>query len=302
MCADGFLNLLKPPGMTSHDASSFVRALLRGRRTGHLGTLDPAAAGVLPIAVGRATRLFSLASGSDKAYRAEITFGLTTDTMDADGELTSRQDSSRLTADAVRALLPGFTGEVEQVPPAFSAVQVGGRRMHELARRGVDVQAPPRRVRILSLGLVDFLPGPAARAVLDVVCTAGTYVRVLASDLGRVTGCGACLTFLVRTRAGPFELSDAITMQECEAAAERGDLVGALLPMDWPLGHLPALALDAPRALRFVQGTRVAVEAGLASRARVYGPDDHFLGLGELVQPGQLAPRLVLAAREEAEP
>jgi tRNA pseudouridine55 synthase len=301
MAADGFLNLLKPPGMTSHDVVSLVRARLGVSRVGHLGTLDPAAAGVLPICVGRATRLFQFASGRDKAYRAEVAFGVTTDTLDTQGEVVEVRDSRDLTEAALAALLAELVGEMEQAPPAFSAARVGGRRLHELARRGEPREGRPKRVRIERLELVDFAPGRQARALMDVVCSAGTYVRVLAADLGRNAGCGAHLAFLVRTRVGPFELSDSLTVEELAAAGEKGEEEGVLLPADWPLADLPAVELDASSARAFAQGTSVRTDAPPGWPVKAYGPGRSFLGLGEIVAARQIRPRVVLAGEGGSE-
>jgi tRNA pseudouridine55 synthase len=289
---DGFLNLLKPPGMTSHEVVAWARSQLGLSRIGHLGTLDPAAAGVLPLSLGKATRLFDYASGPDKAYRAEIAFGLQTDTLDAEGAVVARSDASGLTESALRALLPQFLGEIEQIPPAFSSVSVGGRRLHQSARAGARVALAPRRVTIKQLDLVDFTPGARAYALMDIVCTSGTYIRALADDLGRAAGCGACLGFLVRTRAGRFELAHASTLEEAAlrlrsgqalrlgslrgggappaadgrpTEGERGGGVPALhgaeellLPLDWPLVGLPEVVLTSSEAVAFVRGTRVS--------------------------------------------
>jgi tRNA pseudouridine55 synthase len=312
MPRDGFLNLLKPPGMTSHDAVTFLRSRLRMRRIGHLGTLDPAAAGVLPIAIGRATRLLDYTAGLTKAYRAEITFGATTDTLDADGSATAWGDAGALARPQLLDLLTRFIGDIQQTPPAHSAVQVDGQRLHKLARRGETPAVRPRTVRIDSIDLVGFWPGRRARALMDVVCGAGTYIRSLAADLGELVGCGAYLGFLVRTRAGRFELSDALTLEECQAAFERGELPGLILPPDWPLAHLPEVSLEAAASPRFSQGTPMPIEAPDAESVRVYSPrgtgvspvDEsaarRFLGIAA-VREGRLRPRVVLSGPGEGE-
>jgi len=299
MARDGFINLLKPPGMTSHDAVAFVRRQLGLTRVGHLGTLDPAAAGVLPISVGRATRLFDYAGKSEKAYRAELAFGLTTDTLDGEGKVTATADASELTETRVRELLAGMLGEREQVPPAFSAAQVDGKRLHELARKGVRVTAPPRRVVFSQLDLVEFRPGRRARAMVDVVCSAGTYIRVLADDLGRAAGCGAYLDFLLRTRSGRFVLTETVTLEELAAACEREEAEAHLLPPDWPLSELPRVDLVAPATAAFVVGTCVLTRIPAMWPVRVYGERGIFLGLGEATAAGQLRPRLILVTKEE---
>ena len=293
---DGFLNLLKPPGMTSHDVVVMVRRRSGVKRVGHLGTLDPAAAGVLPISLGRATRLFQYAAGPEKAYRAEVVFGVTTDTLDAEGRVTGRADASHLTPQAVSRALAGFLGEIAQRPPAYSAVQVGGVRLHKLARRGAPASAPERRVHISGLELVSFQAGETATALVDVTCSSGTYIRSFAYDLGQALGCGAHLGFLVRTRAGRFELPETITLEEFSGAEEAGSLQSCLLPPDWPLSHLPAVALDPRHARSFVHGGRVLTQSQPTPLATVYGAGRRFLGLGEVLSGGQLRPALVLAS------
>jgi len=296
---DGFLNLLKPPGMTSHDVVAWARSRLGIARIGHLGTLDPAAAGVLPLSLGKATRLFDYASGPDKAYRAEIAFGLRTDTLDAEGAVVARTDASGLTESALRALLPQFMGEIEQIPPAFSSVSIGGRRLYESARAGAQLVGRPRRVTIMQLDVVDFAAGSRAFAIVDIVCTGGTYVRALADDLGRAAGCGACLGFLVRTRAGRFELADSHTLEEVSERLDCGPADDLVLPLDWPLVALPQVVLTASEALAFVRGKRVPAAAEPARQIRAYGPGALFLGLGEIADEGVLQPRVVLRSEQE---
>lgn len=295
---DGFLNLLKPPGMTSHDLVDWVRAALDQRRVGHLGTLDPAAAGVLPISLGRATRLFEFARG-EKTYRAEVIFGVRTDTMDAEGAVISRTDAGELTEARLRQLMARFVGDVEQIPPAFSAAKVGGRKLYERARAGDLRGGTPRRVTIRALDLLELLPGRQARAWLDVVCSAGTFVRAIADDLGRAAGCGAYLGFLVRTRAGRFALEQSVTMEELWPL--RAHPAPYLLPMDWPLVHLAEVQLDAAGEAAFLHGRQVATEIGPSPTVRAYGPSRGFLGLGEVDQSDSLRPKVVLASERDPE-
>lgn len=293
MRVDGFLNLLKPPGMTSHDVVVFARRLLGQRRVGHLGTLDPAAAGVLPLALGRATRLSPLAGG-EKEYRAEVCLGATTTTLDAEGAVTAFGDASRVTRAEVTAALARFEGEVEQRPPPYSAAHVGGRRLHELAREGRQMEGRPRRVRIHRLELTGFWPGRAARALLAIECGPGTYVRVLAGELGRVLGCGAYLSFLVRTRVGRFALPEALTLEEFRERAETGHFDRAVLPPDWPLVHLPATALDDDAAWAFLHGAAAMVAGCPTGLVRAYSADGRFLGVGAVSEEAELRPRVVV--------
>lgn len=257
---DGVLNLLKPPGMTSHDVVNFVRRTLSIKKVGHTGTLDPGVAGVLPICVGRATRLAEFITGSDKAYRAEITFGVTTSTQDGFGETLTEQDASHLTRGDVAYALARFHGPIEQVPPMVSAVKVGGKRLYELARQGVEVEREPRQVVIHKLQLLDFRPGPHPVAFVDVVCSKGTYVRTLAHDLGQMLQVGAYMSYLVRTRSGPFRLEQAATLEELAAGQ------AALLPPAEALGGMPRATVTGPAAERLLHGVaprlRLAHPAG----------------------------------------
>ncbi|HUU55488.1 MAG TPA: tRNA pseudouridine(55) synthase TruB [Armatimonadota bacterium] len=298
MAIEGFLNALKPAGMTSHDVVAWVRGLVGERRVGHLGTLDPAATGVLPVLVGRATRLFSYAGGRDKAYRAEVVFGTRTDTLDAEGRVVSEGEAGALTEGKLGELLGQFVGEMDQVPPAFSAAKMGGRSLHQWARAGVNVAGRPKRVTIGSLDLVEFRPGREPRALIDVVCSTGTYVRVLADDLGKAAGCGAYLGFLVRTRAGRFALEESWRLEEISEVCRGGRPAGCFLPIDWPLEDLPEVLLEAAGALAFVRGTRVCAGRRKAWPVRVYGPGRAFLGLGEVLGEGMLQPKVVLASEE----
>lgn len=209
---EGLLNLLKPPGMTAHDVVAFMRRRLGTRRVGHAGTLDPLACGVLPVAVGAATRLLPyLRSG--KEYRAEIVFGAATDTADAAGQILEARDVT-LGREELEAALPAFRGTIRQQPPMVSAVHVGGKRLYELAREGKVVDRPWREVQIEAFELLAFRDGPRPTATLRVACGAGTYVRALAVDLGEALGVPAHLGFLLRTRAGDFSLAEARTLDE----------------------------------------------------------------------------------------
>jgi tRNA pseudouridine55 synthase len=245
---DGILNLLKPPGMTSHDVVSAVRRALSIKKVGHTGTLDPGVAGVLPVCLGRATRLAEFIAGEDKAYRAEITFGVTTDTQDSFGEVRSEQDASHLGRGDVAYMLTRFHGAIMQIPPMVSAVKVGGKRLYELAREGVEVERQARPVTIHKLQLLDFRPGPRPVAFVDVVCSKGTYIRTLAADLGEKLGVGAHMSYLVRTRSGPFRLEAAATLEELAAGQ-----APMLAPAD-ALGAMPRATVQGPAAERLKHG------------------------------------------------
>jgi len=226
----GFLVVDKEAGWTSHDVVARCRRILGERRVGHAGTLDPGATGVLVLGVGRATRLLRYLSGVDKEYHGEVVLGSTTDTLDDEGEVTGRFDMSGVTLDAVAEAAKSLTGEIDQRVPMVSAVKVDGQRLHRLARAGVEVDTPVRRVRVDRLGVA---PGSEPGIFrIDVRCSAGTYVRALAADLGTALGGGAHLRALRRTRAGPFAEADAHTLPEIEAAFAAGDHSFLRPPLD----------------------------------------------------------------------
>jgi tRNA pseudouridine55 synthase len=262
---DGVLNLLKPPGMTSHDVVSVVRRALGVKKVGHTGTLDPGVAGVLPICVGRATRLAEYIAGEEKAYRAEITFGVVTDTQDSFGEVLAEQEAGHLTRGDVAYCLTRFHGPIMQVPPMVSAVKVGGKRLYELAREGVEVEREARQVTIHRIQLLDFRPGPRPRAFVDVVCSKGTYIRTLAHDLGQMLKVGAHMSYLVRTRSGPFSLESAATLEELLAGR------APLLPPAAALGEMARATVSGPAAER--------LKHGVAPRLRVAHPDGTTVAL-----------------------
>ncbi len=233
---NGFLNVLKPPGMSSSDAVVMVRRMLpKGTRVGHAGTLDPEAAGVLPIMVGKAARLFDYLVDKEKTYVVSMRFGVVTDTRDAEGTVLSRSDV-RPTDAEIEAALPPFTGEIWQTPPAFSALKREGKPLYELARAGQEVEVEPRRITVHSLTLAR--RSSADEAVLTVRCGRGTYIRSLCHDIGQVLGCGATMDFLLRSQSGMFTLENAWTVEQVRGAH---DLSALMIAMDAPLQHLPRL-------------------------------------------------------------
>lgn len=240
---DGVLTVLKPVGMTSHDVVDAIRPLVGTRRVGHTGTLDPGASGVLVLAVGKATRIAEFLAEADKEYRAEVTFGRATDSGDAYGQTIREITGFRLEEPWVVSALARFVGEIEQVPPMVSAVQVGGRRLYDLARRGEIVEPPSRRVRIYRLELLEFIGGMPPRAVLHVACSKGTYIRRLCHELGDALGCGAYASFMVRTRVGRYDISTGFTLEELHRLAQDGRLTEAIQPMDDAIADLPAVEL-----------------------------------------------------------
>ncbi len=255
---EGLLVVDKPAGMTSHDVVDRVRRLSGQRRVGHAGTLDPLATGVLVLGLGRATRVLEYLIGHDKRYLATIRLGITTDTYDAEGRVVSQHEGSWPLREDVERVLARFRGEIEQRPPPFSAIKQGGERLYKKARRGEAVEAPPRRVVIRDLRLLEYDP-PFLR--VDVTCSKGTYIRSLAHDVGQALGTGAHLAELRRLASGPFTVEQAHTLDELEQAAREGRLAQLLLPPDAGLVDLPAISVTLEEARRLAHGQRIVSSA-----------------------------------------
>ncbi len=291
----GFLNLNKPSGFTSHDCVAKVRKLLRQKRVGHGGTLDPAATGVLPIAVGKATRLLQFLP-SDKAYLATVRFGVRTATDDLDGDILAEQPASNLDLETVQAALPQFRGQITQIPPAYSAIQVEGKRLYELARAGDAVEIPSREVEIYDIAVKDWRSGDYPEIDLEIACGAGTYIRAIARDLGDMVGTGATLANLVRTQSSGFALNESIPLEELRDRLERRTF--QLLPPETALAHLTSVPLSDEYVKRWCQGQRLPHDNPTATSdpLRVYRNDGRFLGIGQFVQTETqwiLAPKIV---------
>ncbi len=272
----GLLNICKLPGMSSHSVVAVVRRLSGIKRVGHTGTLDPSACGVLPICVGSATRLADYVSAGPKTYRAEFSFGVTTDSLDVEGTVTSRVTATGLTESAVLAALPQFVGIQQQRPPIHSAVQIGGRRAYDMARNGEEVTLPSREVTIYAFEAVRYQDGKIPRLLADITCSKGTYIRSMARDLGDAVGTGATLTFLARTQVGQCRLADAVTLDELASAGPAG-FAAFLQSPDLALPHLPVVTLTSTGE-QYRQGNAVPTTAP-AGLYRVYLVD-WFLGLG----------------------
>jgi len=274
----GILLLDKPRGLTSNAALGRAKRVLGIRKAGHTGALDPMATGLLPLCFGEATKVSAFLLDADKAYTAELRLGETTASGDADGEVIDSQPVPALTAADLEAVLTGFRGAIEQVPPMYSALKHKGRRLHELARAGIEVERSPRTVRIERLEVLELEP---ARIVLRVDCSKGTYIRSLAVDIGAVLGCGAHLSGLVRTRSGPFTLGEAIGLEPLEGL----DPVAArarLLPADRALADLPAVVVEPAQGRDLGHGRPVAVALGDCPAVRMYA-GEAFVGVGRVV-------------------
>lgn len=294
----GFLNLNKPFGLTSHDCVARVRRLLKLKRVGHGGTLDPAATGVLPIAIGKATRLLQYLS-HQKAYRATIRFGITTTTDDLQGEVLTEVPAPNLTLTQIQQALPQFEGKIQQIPPSYSAIQVGGKRLYELARAGQPVEAPVRTVEVFRIEILDWRPGAFPELELVIACGTGTYIRSIARDLGSILGSGGTLAALIRTESSGFQLTDSLTLDTLAKQVEAESF--SPIPPAVALPHLPQITLSDLQVSRWRQGQRLAWEDLLESAHttpqftspyQLHQLDGQFLGIGQAIEP-ETAPLLI---------
>lgn len=286
---DGFINLLKPTGMTSHDVVKVLRRILGEKKTGHTGTLDPMAVGVLPIGLGSATKITEYLEHDFKSYRCEVKLGIVTDTGDIWGRILEDRASERkdVTQEDILEACRDFHGEIQQVPPMYSAVRVNGKHLYEYARNGEDVQVKARTITIRSLDLVDLYDD---KILFDVVCSKGTYVRTICTELGEKLGCGGAMSFLARTASGRFRIEDAVTFEEIHTHLEAGKPASALLlPVDFPIGEYGRIRLDEKQAKWFVNGghlklSEIRLENGsLRQYYRIYGGET-FLGIATVDQ------------------
>jgi len=253
----GVLVVDKPVGLTSHEVVQIIRRGTNIRRAGHTGTLDPRASGVLIVLIGPAVRLSEYVSASDKRYQAIIRLGATTDTFDADGSFTSKDQMVEITEDQFDTALKSFVGEIIQTPPPYSAVKVHGRPAYDMARKGEEVVLEPRKIQVYSLDLLEWAP---PEAVIDVYCSSGTYVRSLANDMGTKLGCGAYLTGLRRTKSGRFTLRDAVPLRKLREAFDAGNWYQYVIPAAEALSDWPAVELNNEQVEAVRHGHRVAAQ------------------------------------------
>lgn len=275
---NGFIILDKPAGITSFIGGAIVRRVTKEKKTGHTGTLDPMATGVLPVAVGNATRFIELLPSHDKGYRASFRLGTTTDTLDITGKVLTTSENIP-DEEAVKNAIAHFNGEIEQLPPMYSAIKKDGKRLYELARQGIEVEREKRIVTIYSCDFVSFLNG---EYTIDVKCSKGTYIRSLISDIGEMLGCGAVMTALRRTLSNGFSIDDAHTEDELKSAE---DISAFVIPVDKALEAYPAIKVSEAQAKRFRNGGELDSQRLhtrlVPSLYRVYSPEGSFLGLGE---------------------
>ncbi|MFZ0534413.1 MAG: tRNA pseudouridine(55) synthase TruB [Anaerolineales bacterium] len=275
----GVLVVDKPVGLTSHDVVQIIRRGTNIHRAGHTGTLDPRASGVLVVLVGPAVRLSEFVSASDKRYQATVHLGSTTDTFDSEGKITSSGSVENITEEQFEQALQQFIGEIQQVPPPYSAIKVQGRKAYEMAREGEEVELKPRTIQVYSLELLEWNP---PEAVIDVFCSSGTYVRSLANDLGVALGCGAHLVGLRRTKSGRFTLRDAVPLRRLQDSFHVGDWYKFLIPAAEALGDWHMVELDGDQVELIRHGHRIVAESDVKGWVRGISQQGDLVALMEL--------------------
>ena len=295
---EGFINVLKPPGMSSGAVVAMVKRLT-GLKVGHCGTLDPEASGILPIMVGRATRLFDFMVEKEKTYLAEVAFGYATDTQDAQGTAIAKGDNYPAMA-AVKAAAQQLTGDIMQKPPVFSALKQGGEPLYKLALKGKMPDIPARPIHVVRIDVI--CETPRHGYMIRVVCGRGTYIRTICHDMGEIVGCPAHMRYLLREQTGAFALDTAVTIEQLKAAKENGTIAEYVLPMDYPLGHMPRMDVEGWTQRLCENGVTLRenqwpghIQAG--EHTRVYAGDT-FMGISRAEADGTLVPRVVLSKQE----
>ena len=296
---DGILVLDKPHGMSSNQALQRAKRLFDAAKAGHTGSLDPLATGVLPLCFGEATKFSRFLLDADKAYDSTFVLGVKTASGDAEGEILERCDASGITEAAVLDALQAFRGEIEQVPSMYSAIKHQGQPLYKLARAGEEVERKSRRVTVFELELLGFRAGELAEIDVRLRCSKGTYVRSIAEDLGEALGCGAHVSVLRRTAAGPFEAAAQVSLDTLEALAEKGaqaEMDALLRPLDAALGDLPLVKVSEAGGFYIRQGQPVLVpNSPCSGMVRMGLESGEFLGIGEVLDDGRVAPRRLIA-------
>ena len=293
---DGVLLLDKPYGETSNAALQKARRLFNAAKAGHTGTLDPLASGLLALTFGEATKFSADLLHADKTYVAEVKLGQTTTTGDLEGEFLTNSPVN-VTDDKLEETLAGFRGEIEQIPPMFSALKRDGKTLYDLAREGKSIELEPRKVRIEKLQCLRFSDDTVT---LEVTCSKGTYIRVLAEDIGRALGCGAHLTGLRRTKVGDLTIDSSVTLLDLEAMSP-DERLQKLLPLDALMQTLPAVYLSQVDCDRLQNGQRLALGLECRGRVRVYVPDKKMVGTARVNDRGVLAPERLIANKKDIE-
>lgn len=286
MNLEGVIPIYKTKGMTSHDVVAKARRILGMKRIGHTGTLDPSVTGVLPLCIGRATRIVEYVQELPKEYEAKLVIGLSTDTEDLTGNVIMQCDDVMLTAQQLTETIQSFVGTIQQVPPMYSAVKIDGKRLYELARAGIEVERQPREVTIYGIQILDMnlsIPYPEVR--FRVQCSKGTYIRTLCADIGRKLGLPAAMGELIRTRTGPIGLEQCVTLEQLEKLKADQHLDECLIPTDQALAYLPSYVLTEQQSVLSSTGRTVIIpelqhlEPSRNQLWRIYTPVQHFLGI-----------------------
>ena len=279
---DGILNVLKPPGMTSFDVVAYLRGLLKEKKIGHTGTLDPGAVGVLPVCIGKATKTIEYLTDKDKVYRAELTLGIDTDTQDSYGNVLKVCEVN-VTHEQIYGAIKSFVGRYSQIPPMYSAIKVEGKKLYELARDGITIEREPRNVTIHSINIIEIKDN---KAILDVECSKGTYIRTLCSDIGESLGCGGHMSFLVRTRAGRFGLADSLTLEEIHEFTQDNSINQKMSTIEDIFEELDREDLNGPETKKLINGAYVELRNTTLKKGsilRVYDVNGKFAGIGEVL-------------------
>ena len=296
---NGLLVLDKPGGITSNSALQRAKRLFGAAKAGHTGSLDPLATGVLPLCFGEATKFSQFLLDADKAYTSTFVLGVGTDTADADGTVIDQVSASHITTDGVIEALTALTGQIDQIPPMYSALKVDGRPLYKLARAGEHVEREARPVTIRCLDLLAFHPGEMVKVDVDVLCSKGTYIRVLAEDLGAALGVPAHVSVLRRSQSGPFDLSAAVSLDELSRQREARNeqaLDEYLAPVESCMPHLPRIELSEAATFHMRKGRPVVVPNGLQSgMVRIADAEGGFLGVGRFQEDGKIAPMRLLS-------
>jgi len=286
---NGLLILDKPAGMSSNGALQRAKRRYDAAKAGHTGSLDPLATGVLPLCFGEATKFSQYVLEADKTYQSQFVLGVSTDTLDADGEVVARADASKIDHDQVTAVIKALEGPLEQVPPMYSALKWDGQPLYKLARQGIEVERKRRSVTLHRFDCLQFQPGEVATVDIEVHCTKGTYVRSLAESVGEALGVPAHVGRLRRVAAGPYTIEQAVTLEQLDAIE---DVDGLLMPIDGPLQGFPAVELVESASFYLQRGQAVLVPNGPQNgMVRAYSASGEFLGMGEMLDDGRLAPR-----------
>ncbi len=270
---DGIVNIYKPLGITSHGAVAKVRKILGMKKVGHTGTLDPDAEGVLPICIGKGTKLAGMLTDADKKYRAVIRLGIVTDTQDATGKVLSESEVN-VSEEKFLETIKKFVGEIDQIPPMYSALKVNGEKLYDLARKGIEIERKPRKITIYSVEVSGF---DGQRAYLDVSCSKGTYIRTLCHDIGQRLGCGAIMESLVRTKSGPFEIDKSISFEEFEKMPEK-----YIIPPDKMFLNYPEFIANEEETFKIKNGIRIFAEGPENQMYRVYSSNGEFLAISKI--------------------